>query len=110
MSIFNFYFIFLETCDKYPTIKHSCESDSLITKDAIQFCTKLFFDYRFKACSNTISVSELQIACLWDYCSCMDYDRRKCACNTMNVYIRQCAHKKIISVSGWRNNDTCRKL
>ncbi|KOX75564.1 Hemocytin [Melipona quadrifasciata] len=96
-----------ETCDEYPDTKHSCESNSLITKDAIEFCAKLFSDRRFKACASTINVAELQTACLSDYCSCSDIDRKKCACDTMNVYIRQCAHKKIVSLSGWRNTDTC---
>lgn len=97
-------------CDEYPSTKHSCESNPSVSREAIEFCTNLLSDHRFKACANTVSVSELQIACLWDYCSCIDTDRRKCACDTMNVYVRQCAHKKIVSLSGWRNFDTCRKL
>ncbi|CAK9818181.1 SSPO [Anthophora quadrimaculata] len=96
-----------ETCDEYPDISHSCESNSLITEEAISFCTELLSDHRFKVCSNTIDVSELQEACLLDYCVCPDSDRRRCACNTMNIYVRQCAHKKVVSLSGWRNNETC---
>lgn len=97
-------------CDEYPKTKHSCESDSLITKEAIEFCTKLFSDRRFKACANTLNIPELQAACVWDYCSCLDNDRKRCACDTMNVYVRQCAHKNVVSLSGWRNDDICRKL
>ncbi|XP_043601962.1 hemocytin isoform X2 [Bombus pyrosoma] len=96
-----------EMCDEYPNTKHSCESDSLITKEAIEFCTKLFSDRRFKACASTLNIPELQTACIWDYCSCLDSDRKRCACDTMNVYVRQCAHKKVVSLSGWRNDDIC---
>nr|XP_034190302.1 hemocytin [Osmia lignaria] len=96
-----------ETCDEYPDTRHACESDPVNTREAILFCTKLLSDRRFQACSSTISISELQKACLWDFCACTRGDRRECACDTMNVYVRQCAHKKIASLSGWRNDDTC---
>lgn len=51
----------------------------------------------------------MELACFWDYCTCNDLDRRMCACNTMNVYVRQCAHKDIVPLAGWRNEDLCRK-
>ncbi|XP_053978189.1 hemocytin [Hylaeus volcanicus] len=96
-----------EMCDQYPNIRHSCESNPFLATEAIHFCMKLLSDRRFLACANTISIPELQAACLWDYCSCMHDDKRKCACDTMNVYVRQCAHKKVVSLAHWRNNDTC---
>ncbi|XP_043259225.1 hemocytin isoform X1 [Colletes gigas] len=99
-----------EMCDGYPNVQHSCDSSPIVAGDAIQFCTRLLSDHRFQACANTISVSEMQTACMWDYCACTDDDKRKCACETMNVYVRQCAHKKVVSLSGWRNNDTCPML
>ncbi|XP_078043521.1 hemolectin [Augochlora pura] len=96
-----------EICDEYPDIRHSCESNPFTAGEAVSFCNSLLSDHRFLACAHTISIDELRTACLWDYCACKDDDRRKCACDTMNVYVRQCAHKKVISLSGWRNNDTC---
>ncbi|XP_026667953.1 hemocytin isoform X2 [Ceratina calcarata] len=96
-----------EVCDEYPDVTHSCESNPFVSKAAIQFCTSLLSDNRFHACSNTITISQLQSACLWDYCSCVDSDKRKCACDTMNVYVRQCAHKKVVALAGWRTDDTC---
>ncbi|XP_012135564.1 hemolectin [Megachile rotundata] len=96
-----------ETCDEYPDTRHPCESDPVVTREAKLFCTNLLSDRRFYACSNAINVADLLKACLWDYCACTRDDRRECACETMNVYIRQCAHKKIVSLTGWRNENTC---
>ncbi|KZC09215.1 Hemocytin [Dufourea novaeangliae] len=99
-----------EMCDEYPNTKHSCDSNPFISSEAVDFCTDLLSDHRFQACANTISLTELGRSCLWDYCACMNDDRRKCACDTMNVYVRQCAHKKVVSSLGWRNNQTCPML
>ncbi|KAG7205161.1 hypothetical protein KM043_018256 [Ampulex compressa] len=97
-----------ETCDEYPRTSHSCTLlPTAFTQEAIQFCTKLLLDPRFHACIKTIKFTELEKACIWDYCACPHDDKMICVCETMNVYIRQCAHKKIISLSGWRNNNTC---
>lgn len=98
-----------EVCDEYPDTRHSCKSNPIVAAEAIGFCAELLSDYRFHACADTIRVPDLQTACLWDYCACTHEDRRRCACETMNVYVRQCAHKKVVSLAGWRNNDTCRK-
>ncbi|XP_031828807.2 hemolectin [Nomia melanderi] len=96
-----------DMCDEYPNTLHSCESNPFNAGDAINFCANLLSDHRFRGCTRTINIAELKNACLWDYCACTDNDKRTCACNTMNVYVRQCAHKKVVSLSGWRNNDTC---
>lgn len=101
---------FVETCDDYPSVQHACESREEFARDAFQFCNKLLSNHKFKACADTINLSELTDACLWDYCACKYDDRRKCACNTMDVYIRQCAHKGITQLTAWRNDDTCREL
>lgn len=104
-------FYFVAPCDDYdPSKQHACESKDKFARDAFEFCTKLLSDHRFKACVSTINLSELTEVCLWDYCACKHNDRRKCACDTMDVYIRQCAHKKIAPLIAWRNNNTCRKL
>lgn len=96
-------------CDDYPSTRHACESKDELARDAFKFCTELFSNHKFKTCANTINFSELTEACLWDYCACEHDDKRKCACDTMDVYIRQCAHKGIAQLTAWRNNDTCRK-
>lgn len=85
-----------------------CESRDEFAPDAFQFCTNLLSNHKFKACADTINLSELIDACLWD-CACEQADRRKCACSTMDVYIRQCAHKGITRLTAWRNDDTCRE-
>ncbi|KAK2585761.1 hypothetical protein KPH14_010370 [Odynerus spinipes] len=96
-----------ETCNEYPTTQHSCGSHIQYAQEAFEFCTKLLFDHKFQSCSNTIKVADLQFACSWDYCACNDFDRRTCACDTMNVYVRQCVHKGIVPLTGWRNKDLC---
>ncbi|XP_071561739.1 hemocytin [Temnothorax nylanderi] len=98
---------FEEPCDDYPSVQHACESRDEFVRDAFQFCTKLLSNHKFKACADTINLSELADACLWDYCACKHDDRRKCACDTMDVYIRQCAYKGIARLTAWRNDDTC---
>ncbi|XP_070162344.1 hemocytin isoform X2 [Polyergus mexicanus] len=98
---------FGEMCDDYPSTRHACESRDKFARDAFEFCTELLSNHKFKTCSNTINFSELIEACLWDYCACEYDDRRKCACDTMDVYIRQCAHKGIARLTPWRSNDTC---
>lgn len=102
--------IFVEQCDDYPNTQHACKSRDEFTPDASQFCTKLLSNHKFKACADTIDLSELIDACSWDYCACEHDDRRKCACNTMDIYVRQCAHKGIARSTAWRNEDTCREL
>jgi len=102
-------FYFIEICDDHPNAQHACELKDKFVQDASVFCTKLLSNYKFKACANTINLPEVIEACLWDYCACEYDDKRKCACNTMEVYIRQCIHKGIAQSIAWRSNDTCRK-
>lgn len=103
-------FHFVETCDDYSNTQNICHTKDESSKDAFKFCSKLLTNRKFKSCAQTINFSELSEACVWDYCTCKDNDRKKCACNTMDVYMRQCIHKGISVSTAWRNNDTCRKL
>ncbi|XP_043682227.1 hemocytin isoform X2 [Vespula pensylvanica] len=96
-----------ETCNEYPKVEHSCTSHPQYAQEAYEFCTKLLSDNKFRSCSSTLKISDMELACFWDYCTCNDLDRRMCACNTMNVYVRQCAHKDIVPLAGWRNEDLC---
>lgn len=102
-------FYFVEPCDDYPSVQHACKLKDEFASDAFQFCVKLLSNHKFKTCAETINLSELTDSCLWDYCACKHDDRRKCACDTMNVYVRQCAQKGITRLTGWRTDDTCRK-
>lgn len=52
----------------------------------------------------------LMDACLWDYCSCKYSNPERCACETLNVYVRECTHKGITSLTKWRDNQVCRML
>ncbi|XP_046603352.1 hemocytin isoform X1 [Neodiprion virginianus] len=96
-----------ETCDEYPNIQHSCLNKNELNNEASEFCSKLLSDHRFEVCARVIDLSILQSTCRWDYCACKYEDKKKCACDTMNVYIRQCAHKNLITMLGWRDNNTC---
>lgn len=98
---------FEEPCDDYPSVQHACKLKDEFASDAFQFCVKLLSNHKFKTCAETINLSELTDSCLWDYCACKHDDRRKCACDTMNVYVRQCAQKGITRLTGWRTDDTC---
>ncbi|XP_014469310.1 PREDICTED: hemocytin isoform X2 [Dinoponera quadriceps] len=96
-----------ETCDDYSNTQHACEVRDDLAQNAFKFCVKLLSNRKFKPCAHTINFSELSEACLWDYCACKNSDRKKCACNTMDIYMRQCVHKGIAVATAWRNNDTC---
>ncbi|EFN85665.1 Hemocytin [Harpegnathos saltator] len=96
-----------ETCDEPSKTQHACEVKNEFAQDALNFCTELLFNRKFKPCAHTIKISKLIEACVWDYCACRDSDRRKCSCNTMDVYMRQCIHKGVVVSTAWRNNDTC---
>ncbi|KAL6266408.1 hypothetical protein P5V15_003260 [Pogonomyrmex californicus] len=99
---------FGESCDDYSNVQHACKSKEELSREAFQFCFKLLSNRKFEACTDTINLSELiNEACSWDYCACKHNDRRKCACDTMDVYIRQCAHKGITRLAAWRSDDTC---
>lgn len=77
---------------------------------AMQFCKKILSDKRFSPCRNVMDTSLLLDTCRWDYCACKDSDPTNCACNTLNVYIRECSHKGITNVANWRDENTCRKI
>lgn len=56
-----------------------------------------------------MDVSLLLDACRWDYCACESSDPKDCACETLNMYVRECAHKGITGLAEWRDEQTCRK-
>lgn len=56
-----------------------------------------------------MDTSVLLDSCRWDFCNCKEANPTVCACNTLNVYVRECAHKGIKALVNWRDEDTCRK-
>lgn len=77
--------------------------------NAAKFCKKLLTDPRFVPCHSVMDVTVLEDACRWDYCSCSKGDPTECACETMNVYVRECLHKGVKALANWRDEQTCRK-
>lgn len=97
-----------ETCDENPSSEHSCTwKNELFAQEALQFCSELLNNPKFATCSTVMDLSLLESTCTWDYCACKDYDKRKCACDTMSVYVRECARKGIVALTGWRDKDVC---
>lgn len=108
-SIYKRFVSLSETCDEYPSIEHSCNARAEVADEASRFCSTLLADRRYQVCSSVMDLSVLETACRWDYCGCKHEDKKKCACDTMSVYIRQCAHKGIIKKMEWRDDATCRE-
>ncbi|XP_066594945.1 hemocytin-like [Prorops nasuta] len=96
-----------EQCNQDPDVDHPCTWQPEVAQDAVEFCTKILSNRKFQACSKSIDLLELEAACRWEYCRCGNVDNRKCACDTMNVYVRQCAYKGIVSLANWRDDTTC---
>ncbi|XP_044005452.1 mucin-2-like [Aphidius gifuensis] len=94
-----------KTCDDNLASNHKFKSD--ITEESIKFCDSLFADLRFKGCSKTLDLAALQSTCQLDYCNCHEVDKRKCACETMNVYVRQCYHDRLTKTLSWRHQNLC---
>ncbi|XP_044006095.1 hemocytin [Aphidius gifuensis] len=94
-----------KTCDDNLASNHKFKSD--ITEESIKFCDNLFADLRFKGCSKTLDLAALQSTCQLDYCNCHEVDKRKCACETMNVYVRQCYHDGLTKTLSWRHQNLC---
>ncbi|KAJ8974052.1 hypothetical protein NQ317_002298, partial [Molorchus minor] len=57
-----------------------------------------------------IDIFSLLEACRWDYCTCKDNDRSVCACETLNVYVRDCTHQGVTGLANWRDDETCHSL
>ncbi|XP_044578140.1 hemocytin isoform X1 [Cotesia glomerata] len=96
-----------ESCDENPRTQHSCDLAYDLTMEAEEFCSTLFSDTKFQACSKIVDLAKLQSTCQWDYCACKKNNRKQCACDTMSVYIRQCFHDHVIDSVAWRREETC---
>ena len=89
---------------------HVCQESTVegSRKDeAIKFCNRILLDKRFSSCREVMDTSLLLDACRWDYCSCKNLNPEECACDTLNIYTRECFHKGVKSLTNWRDEDTC---
>ncbi|XP_025836285.1 hemocytin [Agrilus planipennis] len=97
------------TCNNIPKEEHACQDNNDKNSEghkAMDFCQKLLSDNRFKVCHSVMDVFMLLDACRWDYCNCEDFPE-KCACQTLNVYVRECAHKGVTTLTKWRDQEFC---
>lgn len=101
-------FIFSDVCNSIPTEEHVCPETEVKGTKAAKFCKKLVSDPRFAPCHGVMDVTILEDACRWDFCSCRKEDPAECACETLNVYVRECLHKGVRSLTNWRDENTCR--
>ncbi|KAF2902046.1 hypothetical protein ILUMI_04145 [Ignelater luminosus] len=102
-----------ETCKDTPTDEHSCTDTKVRGSkghNAVEFCNQVLYDRRFTLCHMIMDIKLLMDACLWDYCSCKYNNPERCACETLNVYVRECTHKGITSLAKWRDDKVCRML
>lgn len=99
-------------CNSLATEELVCpdsEGKQLLSKNASLFCKTVLEDKRFAECHKVMDTLMLEDTCRSDYCSCDKADPSECACNTINVYVKQCLHKGIKSVAKWRDENLCRK-
>lgn len=93
-------------CTSKPSDVHACSRDQ--EKDASDFCNKLLKDKRFSACHNVVDVVTILNACKWDYCACGQDASSKCACQTVEMYVRECRQRGVV-IREWRDDRTCRE-
>lgn len=107
---------FLEKCDSPPSDSNICSASS-VSKTTVErarsFCTQLLADKKFSVCQNVMDISVLLDACQWDYCACSKdgtAEPSECACQTMNMYVRECRQKGIkeVGLIKWRDEEICR--
>lgn len=104
--------MFVDTCKDIPSEEEVCEDGIKGSKGqkATAFCKKLLSDKKFAACHEIMSISVLMDACRSDYCTCTKMNPKECACETLNMYVRECGHKGVTNLANWRDDKTCRKL
>lgn len=100
---------FEDICNDTPTEEYACQDNSKGGKghQANKFCKKLLADQRFSVCQNTLDIYSLLDACKWDYCNCNAKDPSKCACETLDVYVRDCTYRGVKNLANWRDEQTC---
>lgn len=99
-------------CNSIPSEEHACGNTNIPGSKgakALDFCKKILADKRFAPCHSTMDISVLLDACRWDYCNCEYEDPTECACETLNVYVRECSHKGVSNLATWRDENTCRE-
>ncbi|XP_058797462.1 hemocytin [Phymastichus coffea] len=97
-----------ERCEEPPSAQDPCAAGSArLGREADEFCARLLSDSRYRSCAGLVDVAGFHAACRWDYCSCADAGPSSCACDTMGVYVRQCAHRGLVALAGWRDSSVC---
>lgn len=92
-----------------PNTKHGCESSPERATEATEVCRKLLKGKKFANCLGVVDIEPIFEACRWDYCSCSQKNGAQCACQTVDMYVRECKNKGIKLPSDWRDEQTCRK-
>lgn len=49
-------------------------------------------------------------ACLSDYCFCSHENRKKCACDGLTVFAKECQFQGVSLNNEWRDMQLCRKF
>ncbi|XP_066254573.1 hemocytin [Euwallacea similis] len=94
-----------EPCNDSPIEIQSCGPD--LTIEAGDFCAKLFSEFKFRPCTQVVDAISLLESCKSDYCSCKSQDKSVCVCDTFEVYVKDCQHKGVKGVTGWRSENLC---
>lgn len=96
-------------CLATPTERRGCVESADDLQAATSHCQHILSDERFKKCSLVMNVTELQESCVKDFCECEDKDRKKCACQSVEIMVRECREKKVDALKEWRDEEMCRK-
>lgn len=103
--------------DKYrsTSLASSCVEENMYSvkyteetqNEGAAFCKVLLDDSRFSQCRAVLSSHDYYEACLSDFCSCEEVDKRKCACKTLHYFVQDCSvHNASLQIS-WRNEHLC---
>lgn len=96
-------------CQDEPNEKPGCVLQPARAPLAKKYCQQLLTDKKFVECKTKVDVKAILEACEWDYCACGEDDGMKCACNTIDMFVRECRHKGVKLPHNWRDGKTCRK-
>ncbi|KAG5886861.1 hypothetical protein JTB14_017666 [Gonioctena quinquepunctata] len=99
-----------DNCDDSPVEEKACKDTDVegsVGYEAKKFCKKIMANKIFAACQRVVDITSLYDACRSDFCNCKGGDRSQCACETLDVYVRDCSNKGVKGLTAWRDEDTC---
>ncbi|XP_039283049.1 LOW QUALITY PROTEIN: hemocytin [Nilaparvata lugens] len=101
---------FGEVCQSKVVDALEC-GDAETQQAAHEFCNKIMIDPKFKQCRNIVMVREFYDACRWDFCACKQSSQgaSNCACESIEMFVKECAKKGVTDIATWRDDTTCRK-